>query len=180
MAAEITLQCRLNTTPAGVLELRYILLNGSSQTIFAFSPLPEYRNQRFEPAPNRIYVEMGPGGLLTLSKRLWEVPESIDVYMPEVPFLTRVPAYGRLAESVTLPRQIKADHPYMDDAATRHPQRSSSSVQVVIGYVAGEAESALKAAPGFPGVLAIDYGPGITHQQLVKSDPVPHVVNVTL
>jgi hypothetical protein len=80
--------------------------------------------------------------VIHLTKRVWAVPDEIDVYMPEVPFLTKVSAGKTFEERLQLPLPLTISFPYQfatatDEATTsRHPvQTISRELIFSIGYL---------------------------------------------
>lgn len=182
MNSEIALQCRFSRPAADVVEIRYVLVNGSPHDIYAFTPLSDYRNHQFVPAPGRVYVQLSPNGLLTLSRQLWKTPENVSVYMPEVPFLTRVPAGRSLEETIRVPVPMVVNYPYLGAGVPEQERKSvhrdSANAVFTLGYVQEDDELKVAEVRGQPGVFTVEYGPGITHQKLLSCDPVPLKVSV--
>ncbi len=175
MNREITLQCQYSRPTDALLEIRYKLSNQSARAIYAFTPLSDYHNNQYVPAPRRVYVQLAPNGLVTLSKQLWSTPETVSVFMPEVPFLTRIAAGGTLDETLVVPVPLIVNYPYLgSDARERGvQQRESGSAVFVIGYIQDDNQLKVAEASGSPGLFAISYGPGITRQKLLSCEPVP-------
>lgn len=177
MNHEVTLQCHFDSVSASLLEVRYTLSNRSARPIYVFTPLTEYHNNQFVPAPARVYVQLSPNGLVTLSKQLWKTPEMVSVFMPEVPFLTRVAAGGRLEETVHVSVPIIVNYPYLSAGAPEREQRAerreATTVTFAIGYVREDHDLKVTEVSDSPGLFAISYGSGISHQKLISCEPVP-------
>jgi len=177
MKPEITLECRFSRPSADLVEIRYTLSNAAPHPIYAFTPLSDYQNSQYAPAPARVYVQLAPNGLVTLSRRLWETPETVSVFMPEVPFLTRVAAGGSLEETVRIPIPLIVNYPYLGAGAPEQDQRpvhrDAATAVFTMGYIPEEDGLTVTEAPGSPGLFAIGYGPGITRQKLVSCKAVP-------
>ena len=172
MADEITLQCQFASSSSGV-DINYVLTNLGQKPIFAFTPLPEYRNDRFEPDPKAVYIHMTGTGFLTFSKELWRTPQTVKVYRPEVPFLTRVAAGRSLEETIHLPAPLVVKYPYLN-YGTPHappPRKSTSSGAVfVVGYLDDERLVQPSTVRASRELFTVEYGSGITHQQRVRSN----------
>jgi hypothetical protein len=174
MNDDVTLQCRFKTASSTLIEIRYVVSNRSKHDIYLFTPLSGYKGNEFVPAPDRVYVDLASNGLATFSKRLWKVPEMIDVYMPEVPFLTRVAAGTNFQETIQVGVPVIINFPYRDayDPGNKAlPSRSSmTSATFVIGYVQQDEDVKLNEAPRGSGLFTISYGQGITRQKLLASE----------
>lgn len=94
------------------LELFYRVTNGLDHPILLTTPLPRVDADAIRPDPQRVYVYVDPEGVLQITKRLWPVPDDVEVVFPEVPFLTEVVAGGTFEENITLNLPIDVNYPY--------------------------------------------------------------------
>ena len=60
----------------------------------------------------RVYAYVDPDGILQLTKRLWPLPDAMDVIFPEVPFATEVGPEQHFEERILLSLPISIDYPY--------------------------------------------------------------------
>lgn len=172
---EVVLETELAVEEGRTLALRYRVVNGLNRDIFLFTPLVDFRGNDWRPIPARVYVSWAEKGRIELSKRLWAVPEEVDVYMPEVPFLTRVPAGERFSEELELPLPLLVNHPYRfpeDEDADAGKHREARAAHFSIGYlVSGPDHPHPKPAPeAGQEFYRIDYGSGIEHQRILEGE----------
>ncbi|HEX7315421.1 MAG TPA: hypothetical protein VF297_15975 [Pyrinomonadaceae bacterium] len=177
MSDQVELDYSLGYRGDKSLELTYAVVNHLKVDVYLFTPLSEFRDQDWEPAPNRVYAHVDEGGVLQLSKMLWPVPEDVDVYMPEVPYLTRVAPGAKFSEVILIRVPVRTDLPYLfdDDEDDDEPKKGGAlttvdAVVFSIGYVAPDKspdELGLKKdATGK--LFSIDYGPGVVNQKIVN------------
>ena len=159
------------------LSLHYVLKNTLKHDIYVFTPILTYDRQKKKrlPDPGRVYVSWLDDqnkGTIRLSKQLWPIPELLEVYAPEVPYLTRLLPGDSLQEKLSIDLPLKIDYPYM--SAFSKKKRGSvpvkmpaHSVVFAIGYVSGE-PGELRLESTRRGNFTIPYGIGITHQKLLE------------
>ncbi|MCX7112741.1 MAG: hypothetical protein NTX45_21980 [Proteobacteria bacterium] len=158
--------------------LSYSLSNTSSQDVYLFTPLSEFRDGHIQAFPSRIYVYWDDSHSVHLTKRLWSVPENIDVYMPEVPFLTKVPAGKIFEEQLQLPLPLMINFPYQFTAdvgknMSRHPvQLMAQELVFSIGYVILENSEAINQLKPMDGqsYFSLPYGVGMVNQRIEKGE----------
>jgi len=159
------------------LSIHYKLSNNLDHDIYVFTPILTYDREKKKrlPDPGRVYVSWQANqdkGAIRLSKQLWPIPELLEVYAPEVPYLTRLLPGDSLQENLSIDLPLKIDYPYM--SAFSKKKDASVPVQVpahavvfAIGYVSGE-PGALRLEPTQNGNFTIPYGIGITYQKFVE------------
>lgn len=102
------------------LTVRYRVSNGGDGQVWLFNQLFEFGLAGHEIVPNRAYARL-EGSTLVLAKSWREVPDHIDVEVPEVPFLTALAPGESFEETFTVQVPVAADDPYA-------PQPSGSAV----------------------------------------------------
>lgn len=178
---EVRLQYDLRVSADNVLALRYSVHNDLNRDIFLFTPLADFRDQEFVPVPRRVYVFV-EDETVHITKRLWPVPDDVEVYMPEVPYLTRVAAGTKWDEQLNVPLPLIENYPYQfltnppdHDASPR--TWSGTRAMFSIGYLLSDPENDVIPEP--EGALyTISYGIGKTSQQLMIGAPVEVSVDV--
>jgi hypothetical protein len=133
----VTLQVAVERCDAEVLELRYRVTNGSDQAIYLTTPLTEVGDDgKLVAAPEKVYTYVDDEGVLHITKRVWPVPEGVDVYVEEVPRLTRVEAGGWFEERVVLKVPVVVRYPYRvrDDKMTQPILANVGDAVISIGY----------------------------------------------
>ena len=114
-SGEIGLEYDVERTDKG-LRISYRVTNEAGASIFLTTPLPS-ENDIDTPDPGRVYTYLDEQGLLHMTKRLWEIPDDVDVYAPEVPRWTEVPAGCQFEEVLTLSTPVRMHHPYTDEVS---------------------------------------------------------------
>lgn len=182
MNGEVKLQCQISMPYENLIHIHYLLSNGSRSAIYVFTPLSDYRNNQFLPAPARVYAQMDNGGLLTLSRQLWKVPEAVSVYLPEVPFLTLVAPMSHIQEIISVPLPVIQNYPYLSagnpEREKRREATEARTVSFLIGYMPDDPELRVTSVPTAPGLFAVAYGPGIMRQRLLSCGPIALTVPV--
>jgi len=141
MQEEVQLTYEISKSGDQHVRLVFDVKNGLPADIYLFTPLTDYRGQRFVPIPNRVYVFWEDQETLHLTKRLWPIPKGVSVYMPEVPYLTRVPMGATHHEDLQLPLPLLVNFPYRFpdaiDEASRGTVVTSPAARLVfsIGYL---------------------------------------------
>lgn len=162
------LRLEYNLAPAaGAVVLTYKLHNGSDRRIFLASHLPIFDGENWVPNAERVYTFWEANEVLHLSKRLWQVPDDIEVYMPEVPFLTSLAAGETFRQHVTLALPITLDLPYATEEAGDEISGQSQSVVFSLGCVPGSAAALGGALYPQEHLLSPDYGAAIQYQQII-------------
>jgi hypothetical protein len=183
MSTQLSLEYQLNYRGARELELTYSVMNNGDAEAYLFTPLTAYKEkeQDWVAAPKRIYTYVDEEGVLHLTKQLWPVPLDVDVYMPEVPFLTHLAARKKFSETVILHLPVQTDLPYEDDdddqdapAAAKKPVQNLSQVVFSIGYVIPkDSPTPLDIKPHSGGKFyTISYGAANLNQKILRGQPV--------
>jgi hypothetical protein len=185
MDGRVLLKYRVERLERGDIELSYDLRNQDNTDIYIFSPLTDYRGQDWVPVPGRVYVFWDKDRTVHLTKRLWPVPDDVEVYMPEVPELTRVPAGEKLEGHLTLPVPLLINFPY--HVEEKHPERSpkgeaieeSNGLVFSLGYLSiKDGPFKLDEISTGTGRLTVSYGVGIENQHIVQGERIPLRVKV--
>jgi hypothetical protein len=178
MAEDITLQFAI-TVREGSCTLDYTLRNGSDSDLYLFTPITEFRLGASYATPNRVYVFWEDETTIHLTKRLWEVPDDVDVFMPEVPFLTKVDKGAEFNEQVELPLPLLVNFPYRfaasekSESELREVDQQAEKTMFSIGLLTADGswdESALQPLEG-TNYFQLPYGIGISNQKLVVTKP---------
>jgi len=167
--------------------LSYRVSNTSNQDIYLFTPLTDFRDGRVQAISSRVYVYWDEPHTVHLTKRIWSVPDDIDVYMPEVPMLTKLPSGKTFEEQVQLPLPLKINFPYQfaadaGDNRTRYPvQVMTQGLVFSIGYVSLEAAELVNQLKRVDGqtYFSLPYGASIENQQIVTGKKIMIAVGVS-
>lgn len=167
--------------------LMYRVSNHSAQDIYLMTPLIDNRGGHILPVPSRVYVQMSEAKLVHISKKIWPIPDMLDVYMPEVPFLTKVPAGKNFEETIQLPLPLIRNFPYRfyEDAGTNIQRRAvnvrAQNLQFSIAYVEHDVMKAAAALTPEPGqsYFSLSYGEGLSGQKILMGNKVAIEVGVT-
>jgi hypothetical protein len=125
--------------------------------------------------PNRVY-DWIDGSSLVLAKRLFAVPQSIDVDRPEVPFLTALPPHTAVSEEISLPQPMIPLLPYLPPHrnAERAQRVHCDAIVLELGYLVPRAEHWItRLSVANQPLLASAYGFAIQAQEVVTSAPRP-------
>lgn len=176
-AKEPTLNVSISKQSETRLAVHFILENRLAQDIYVFSPILTYDREKKKrlPDPGRLYVSWQTGQnkeAIRLSRQLWPIPDQLEVYAPEVPYLTRLLPGDSLQENLSIDLPLKIDYPYMSAFNKKKHDSvpvtmTASSVVFAVGYVSGD-PGELKLESTIEGNLTIPYGIGATHQKLVE------------
>jgi hypothetical protein len=131
--------------------IAYTVTNGTAASIWLTTPLTQTTAEgRVVADPQKVYAYVDPDGVLHVTKRMWPVPEDVDVYAPERPMLTELPAGAVFAETLRLPVPVPVGVPYtwtgpMRKRGTRVMEieslRFSYSIDVISGPSWGDADA---------------------------------------
>ena len=180
MHEEVQLTYSVSKTDDQHIRLVFSVKNGLPSDIYLFTPLTDYRGSQFVPIANRVYVFWENREVLHLTKRLWPIPKDISVYMPEVPYLTRVPAGATHREEIQLPVPLLINFPYRfndaEDEGSPQTVSTTSAQQVVfsIGYLKVTAANQAKPIV-FEKVdhyYRVGYGIAKENQMIVRGEPI--------
>lgn len=161
------LDCSISTSGL----LRYSVVNGLQHDIFLFTPLNRYENGWSLPAPGRLYVYWDDDETIHLSKRLWPVPPDVDVYAPEVPYVTVVDAGDRFAEEIQLPGALSLEVPYPLPAAVPVKKRSRRAIFSIGYFIPQNGKPAVhQVRVSRYEVMQVNYADAVQAQQLLQSE----------
>lgn len=152
------------------LRLAYRVTNESEESIFLTTPLvsSDYIDVS---DPERAYTFMDEEGVLHVTKRLWEVPDELDVYAPEVPRLTEVPSGCQFEEAVLLSVPVRMNVPYVDDASAGNGAPvETKGITLSIGYLLGEQVASLVANAKEDEAVVVDYATAAEGQHLLEGE----------
>ena len=148
------------------IEVETTLQNDSAEKIYVFSPLATFEDGEPAPQAERVYIEVDEATCV-LQKALFDIPDEVDVYMPEVPFLTMVEPGKSFTEKITV-ASPSVSFPY-DYASDLHEGDVEVTHLVMkYGYVVESEEIELDSLDD--GLFSISYGDGIANQQIVTSE----------
>lgn len=94
------------------LRISYRVTNYSDQTIFLTTPLVQIDSEAITPASAKSYAYLDPEGILHITKRLWPIPDEVDIYQPEVPRLTEVRPGAAFEEQFSCAVPVEVQYPY--------------------------------------------------------------------
>ena len=149
----------------------YRVLNETAKTIYLFTPLSIANGD--EAAPGRVYTFLDERDVLHVTKRLWFVPDDMDIYSPEVPRMTALPAGCEYTETLSLGLPIPISYPYMESDKSERRKRQSSGLALSIGYVKAEDVKdlpALEESRGDDESMAVDYETAANGQRLLEGE----------
>lgn len=177
MHEKVQLACEIVKRDDTEITLAYTVKNGLPCDIYLFDPLTDFRGQQFVPIHNRVYVFWDDDDLLHVTKRLWPVPEDVDVYMPEVPYLTRVAAGAEIREELRLPIPLIVNFPYRwidEDEPHSLVTRDSKQMLFSIGYLAAkDPQTGDEIVPTKAGeYYQVGYGLASENQVIAAGEPV--------
>ncbi len=113
MEDEVAFECSAALDEGGRLEIHYRVVNKGAAKLYLTAPLTRLNDKGIAEAdPGRVYTFMDEEGVLQVTKRLWELPENILVYMPEVPRLSLLMPGAAFEETVWLPMPVEIEYPY--------------------------------------------------------------------
>jgi hypothetical protein len=150
------------------LRLSYRVSNDTDHPIYLVARLFQRSPSGFVTDPNLVYTEI-KGGTLRLTKAMIPVPDTMDVEVPEVPYVVKVESKKAFDETLQVRVPIEPRHPYagvkrVDEA------RTFSRVELVVGWLAVDGIKVdTIARPGLPTELQIHHQAVISHQQLLTA-----------
>ncbi len=151
--------------------------NDLDDPVWLATPLVEIGEHGIAVVEDRSYVYLDPDGVLQITRRLWPVPDDVDVYMPEVPRFTRLDPGERWRERLALPVPVDIRFPYrsdgeeMDEAPSRAVTGESFGVAFSVGYLVGQ-EAPGEAAPEGKGRVMVGYAAAAAGQRVVQGEVV--------
>src|SRR5262249_51064587 len=135
-SSSVDLQVTVVSATPDRLVFRYRARNTWNRDLYLFNRLFETDptgKQKVD--PNRVYV-MVEGAVLRASKQLFDVPETVEVEFPEVPYLSKLAAGASLEEEIQLALPARETYPYASSSAQRQPPEKRVCEQFVftLGY----------------------------------------------
>jgi hypothetical protein len=171
-SSSIELQVTVVSAAPDHFVFRYRARNAWTRDLYLFNRLFDTDpTGRRKVDPNRVYV-MVEGSVLNASKQLFDVPETLDVEFPEVPYLTRLAPGAAFEEEIRLSLPARETYPYASSRAQRQPGEKRVCEQFVftLGYFhAREASWVRPIQIDGQELLATDYGFASQTRQAVAS-----------
>jgi hypothetical protein len=170
LAVDLTAEIRLVT--ATELEVTYQLRNNTAADVCVFNQL-----YRTKPSGERVldermaYVLVEEPATLHLTRSVIAIPAGLKVEYPEVPYVTLLSA-GKVSKgTVRLPVPVPETHPYLEPVSVEtSKERLCKQVYFSIGVAPKSPDLGLRPLPKVgEGIFAIDYGPAVQRQSLIKS-----------
>lgn len=169
---EITLEYDVERIEKG-LKIAYRVTNEAEESIFLATPLAA-QNDSDVPDPERVYTYLDEQGHLHITKRFWEVPEDVDVYAPEVPRWTEVPAGCLFEETLTIATPVRLFQPYQEEV--QRQTNTPAEVQGIVfslGYMLAQHVEGLAGQTTTPDTgLLVDYATCAVGQGLLEGEMV--------
>jgi len=161
----------------GTLEVFYRVSNELNSTILLLTPLSALEENVVRAAPERVYAYVDPNGALHVTKRLWPVPDALDVFFPDVPFATEVRSGETFEERLRLRLPIEIDYPYratggVDMGKDNGVVATARGFAFSIGYLV-ENEGPLRKGPlseEAPEILVVGYGAAVRNQRILQGE----------
>lgn len=122
--SDVTLEYELSLSSAELV-IGYKVTNGTSASIWLTTPLGRVSDEgTVDPDPQRVYAYLDPEGVLHVTKRVWPIPEDVDVYRPEPVFSTEVSPGTTFAESLRLsvPVRRRVGYAWLDVGSNKGPK----------------------------------------------------------
>lgn len=181
MDDEVRFECSAALDEGGRLEIHYRIENKGTAKLYITAPLTRINNQGIgEADPGRVYTFIDEEGILQITKRLWEVPENMLVYMPEMPRLSLLLPGASFEETVWLPMPVEVEYPYQwpegkpmgGDKKGEEPEELKAHAHGIafsIGYVT-EADGRFEVERGSGSTFGARYDDLIARQELLQSE----------
>jgi hypothetical protein len=169
LAVALTAEIRL--PKPGQLEVSYRLVNHTRDDLCVFDKL--YRTKLSGERvldEHMAYVLLEDPATLRLTRSVIAIPAGLKVEYPEVPYVTVLAPGKSLEGKVLLPVPVPETHPYMEALTPgTGKERVCNQVDFSIGVLPKTPRVALRPLPKVgEGVFAVDYGPAIAGQSLIK------------
>lgn len=193
MAANaIGLKYAVEQLAGDVLRVSYRVINGSDRSLFLTTPLVSIEESAVTPSAEGVYAYLDPEGILHLTRRVWPVPDDVDIYLPEVPRLTEVRTGASFEEQLTCALPVELRYPYrfagQEEPAT--PPEVLTGEAYGLAFSMGYLMEARDGEDGFCRSMAtvgdgeerrhlvVSYAVATAHQQLVQGAVVAMRVGV--
>ncbi|MBK9261956.1 MAG: hypothetical protein IPM54_19395 [Polyangiaceae bacterium] len=172
---QVRLETAIGKMDRASMEVRYRVTNGLEWPILLLTPLPQFDEDTLRGVPGRVYTYVDPEGILHITKRLWLMPDDIDVVVPEVPFATEVLPRKAFSERFTLSLPVKLELPYLLEPEEFDKPREelfgvASGVVFSVGYLSEE-HGPLRFGPADPdsgASLTVRYGVAAENQRILE------------
>jgi hypothetical protein len=175
MDGRVTLETAIGRMEGETLELFYRVTNGLECSILLMTPLPRVDVTTTRADPKRVYAYVDPDGILHLTKRLWPLPDALDVVFPEIPFATDVGPERHFEERIVLSLPIPINIPYALDLEEqeKRPEETiavAGGIAFSIGYLVEEPLLLRKgpASPESGASLVVGYGTASENQRILQ------------
>ena len=122
-AQECDLRVGVQPAPDALL-IAYEFRNRSARTAFLFNVLHRTGPSGGPETDSNLVYAQQSGDSVVLSKKIFPVPNDVDVEKPDVPYVTRVEPGQVFREKFTVPLPLKLWTPYPGSAAPTLPQAS--------------------------------------------------------
>jgi hypothetical protein len=157
------------------LSLSYSFLNGTQQDVYLFNRLYsrfDTERRMYLTERNLVYVELREQEIV-LSKKVFPVPEDIDVEKPVVPLATRVRPKEHLEETLTILLPIRLTTPYSqkETLQTAVVARPASFEMGFFLSAGAKTEQLSKIVPTRDGPAIYFYPFSQESQRILKTEP---------
>jgi len=158
----------------GTMELSYRVDNQLDDPILLLTPLSKLEKNVVKAVKDRLYAYVDPEGVLQVTKRAWAVPAAMDVFFPEVPFVTEVLPGNSFEERISLKLPVLIDYPYrpMGDPKGKREEiiAEAQGFAFSIGYIVEANGPLRRQARESSGVsLGVTYGIAMKHQRVLQA-----------
>jgi hypothetical protein len=161
----------------GTLEVFYQVTNEIECPILLTTPLSLLNKNVVRAVEERVYTYVDPEGVLHVTKRLWMVPDALDIFWPEVPFATEVGSGKQFAERLWLRLPIQIEYPYRatetaDTTKSDRPVTQAQGFAFSIGYLI-EMNGPLhngSAGPESGASLLVTYSTAARNQRILQGE----------
>lgn len=149
---DVTLDYELSLSSTELV-IEYKVTNGGEEPIWLTTPLASVADDGKAVAdPQRVYAYLDPDGVLHVTKRMWPIPEDVDVYAPEPGFSTEVLPGRTFAETLRLPVPVekRVGYAWLDTGGKRVQEPdgvASAMFSFSIEYTRGPLEKAGEQVP---------------------------------
>ncbi len=172
---QVTLATAIGRLGHTSLDLFYRVTNGLDVPILLLTPLSRFEGEELRAAPQRAYAYVDPDGVLQVTKRIWPIPEDIDVVFPDVPFATEVASGQVFEERLALPLPVEVEIPYLLEPEELDKKREeiagvARGMVFSIGYLVEENGPLRqgKADPATGASLVVRYGTAAENQRILQ------------
>jgi len=166
------------------LDVTYLFHNGSPQNAYLFNRLYQEvsRERVFLTNRDLVYVE-ALGADVILSKKIFPVPETLDVERPNVPAATKVEAGADLEETFTILLPLRPFDPYRrrpQEVLSAPPVERRAFVEIGFFLPKPEGEALANQVETTEGTAHHFYPFPIRAQLLLRAGPLPDALPILL